>query len=154
MTYTLGPASRRELDGVHPDLAHVVVRAIAISTQDFSVHDGIRTVDQQRELVARGASKTMNSKHLPQADGFGYAVDLVPYVNGKLRWEWPLIYPIADAMRQAGREFGVSIRWGGHWGSLTHDLRPVHLLVDDYVKVRRKIGKQAFIDGPHYELGA
>ena len=25
----------------------------------------------------------MNSMHRPQADGFGHAVDLVPFINGK-----------------------------------------------------------------------
>ena len=103
MTYSLGTASRAELRGVHPDLVKVVEHAIQITTQDFSVHDGLRTLKEQRRYVAAGVSQTMNSMHRTQPDGFGHAVDLVPYINGKLRWEWPAIYPIAAAVWQAAK---------------------------------------------------
>ena len=152
MPYTLGRRSRAELLGVHPDLVRVVERAIQVTRQDFSVHDGIRTMAEQRELVRRGASRTLNSKHLPQADGWGHAVDLVPYVGGRLRWEWPLIYPIADAMRAAGQDLGLRLRWGGHWGELTGTDDAPEALVRAYGDARRTAGKPAFIDGPHYEL--
>lgn len=152
MTYTLGSKSLAELNGVHPALVQVVKRAIELSTQDFSVHDGLRTEAEQKALVDKGASKTMDSKHRPQADGFGHAVDLVPYVNGKMRWEWPLIYPIANAMREAAEELGVRIRWGGHWGELTGTTDTPEQLVKKYVEARRKLGKDAFLDGPHMEL--
>lgn len=152
MAYVLGRRSRAELEGVHPDLVRVVERAIQVTSQDFSVHDGIRTLDEQRELYRRGASRTLNSKHLPQEDGYGYAVDLVPYVGGRLRWEWPLIYPIAEAMRAAAEGQGVRLRWGGHWGELTGMDDDPEALVRAYVDSRRAAGKSAFIDGPHYEL--
>jgi len=155
MAYVLGKASLKELEGVHPKLVAVVKRAIQISAQDFSVHDGLRTAEEQRRYVQSGVSKTMNSMHRTQADGFGHAVDLVPYINGKLRWEWPAIYPIAAAVRIASQELGVQIRWGGTWGNL-HDIAadPVSMnrAVQAYVTARQKAGKSAFIDGPHYEL--
>lgn len=146
--FRLGKKSQKELEGVHPDLVAIVERAIEITEQDFAVHDGIRTVPEQRRLVAKGASKTMNSRHLT-----GHAVDLVPYVNGRLRWEWDLIYPIADAMRQAANEKGVRIRWGGAWDRVLTDfsLEPSEM-VSDYVARRKAKGKSAFIDGPHFEL--
>jgi peptidoglycan L-alanyl-D-glutamate endopeptidase CwlK len=81
MSFILGQRSLSELEGVHSDLVAVVKRAIEITPQDFSVHDGIRTIEQQKELVKSGASKTLNSRHIT-----GHAVDLVPYINGKLRW--------------------------------------------------------------------
>lgn len=153
MTYFLGLKSRQELASVHPNLVHVVRRAISITTQDFSVHDGIRTEAEQRALVERGASKTMNSMHRRQPDGYGHAVDLVPYQDGKLRWEWPLIYPIAAAMAQASRELAVSLRWGGCWDQVLHRLgetpEDMKLAVEAYQ--RRHPGPD-FIDGPHYEL--
>ena len=152
MVYVLGRRSRAELEGVHPDLVRVVERAIQVTSQDFSVHDGLRTLDEQRKLFRRRASRTMNSKHLPQEDGYGHAVDLVPYINGRLRWEWPLIYPIAKAMRAAAEEQSVRLRWGGHWGELTGMDDEPEALVRAYVDARRSAGKSAFIDGPHYEL--
>src|SRR5690349_9518194 len=79
----------------------------------FAVHDGKRTPEEQRILVQSGASQTMKSRHLT-----GHAVDLVPVINGKLRWEWPPIYQIARAMKQAALELSVPIRWGGCWSRL------------------------------------
>ncbi|HOX50339.1 MAG TPA: M15 family metallopeptidase [Fibrobacteria bacterium] len=146
--FVLGAASRKELQGVHADLVRVVHRAIELTAQDFSVHDGIRTLDEQKRLVAAGASKTMESRHIT-----GHAVDLVPYINGKLRWEWEPIYVIADAVRMAAREFQVPIRWGGSWDVAFTDSTdsPEHL-VAAYVETCRQQGKRAFIDGPHFEL--
>ncbi len=152
MVYRLGRGSKRELRGVHPDLVEVVKKAILITKQDFTVHDGMRTVAEQRENIARGVSRTMKSKHLPQADGWSHAVDLVPYINGRLRWEWNAIYPIAGAMRSAAREKGVAVRWGGSWERLDNDNRDPEVMVQEYVDMRRSRGLKAFIDGPHYEL--
>ena len=148
MNYALGKKSLKELEGVHSDLVAVVKRAIEISPQDFSVHDGIRTLDEQKELVKSGASKTLNSRHIT-----GHAVDLVPYINGKLRWEWEPIYQIADAMRTAAEELLIQLRWGGSWDILlTSTDEPTEDIVSGYVERRRGEGKKAFIDGPHYEL--
>ena len=152
MPFHLGRRSRAELRRVHPCLVRVVENAITRTTQDFAVHDGIRTEAEQRRLVERGASRTMNSKHRIQADGYGHAVDLVPWLDGRLRWEWPLIYPIADAMRTAGEIEGVRIRWGGHWGELTGMDDDPEAMVSAYVDARRAAGQGAFIDGPHFEL--
>lgn len=155
MAFALGKGSLKELEGVHPKLIGVVKRAIEISAQDFSVHDGLRTEAEQRRYVQTGVSKTMNSMHRTQADGFGHAVDLVPYINGKLRWEWPAIYPIAAAVRIAAEELDVKIRWGGIWQDLSTvapDPQSMNKAVQTYVQARQKQGKSAFIDGPHYEL--
>jgi len=138
----------KELAGVHPDLVAVVKRAIEITIQDFSVHDGLRTPEEQRKLVKAKASRTQNSRHLT-----GHAVDLVPYVNGKLRWELDLTYSIADAVRVAAKELGIPIIWGGAWNVLlTAQDDPPGDLVEDYVASRKREGKQSFIDGPHFEL--
>lgn len=156
MAYSLGGRSLAELEGVHPSLVAVVKRAIEITEQDFSVHDGLRTVAEQREYVRRGVSKTMNSMHMKQPDGFGHAVDLVPYINGQLRWEWKPIFVIAVAVRQAAEEQGVSLTWGGVWdrdfagiGSTPDEIETA---VNSYVARRRALGKTAFIDGPHWQL--
>lgn len=146
--FKFGEKSLNELKGVHPELVAVVNRAFELTVQDFSVHDGLRTLEEQKEMVASGASKTMDSRHLT-----GHAVDLVPYINGKLRWEWVPIYRIADAVRIAANELGTPIRWGGAWDiTFTENLDSPEDLVIDYVTRRRKAGKEAFIDGPHFEL--
>ncbi len=150
--HVLGRRSLDELKGVHPDLVKIVKWAIAITEQDFGVHDGLRTVAEQKRYVARGVSQTMNSKHLPQKDGYSHAVDLVPYINGKLRWEWPPIYIIADAVRQAATELKVPLRWGGCWQVITGTTADLEEMVEAYGAKRRAQGRKAFTDGPHFEL--
>lgn len=146
--FKLGKRSLDELAGVQSDLVAVVHRAIELTPRDFAVHDGLRTAEEQRRLVASGAAQTLDSRHLT-----GHAVDLVPVVNGKLRWEWPPIYLIADAVRTAARELGVPLRWGGAWDvDFTATSDSPEDLVHDYVGRRRAAGLRAFIDGPHYEL--
>jgi peptidoglycan L-alanyl-D-glutamate endopeptidase CwlK len=146
--FTLGKSSLKELQGVHSDLVKVVKRAIDLTVQDFSVHDGIRTLDEQKRLVTSGASQTLDSRHIT-----GHAVDLVPYVNGKLRWEWPPIYIIADSVRMAARELGTPLRWGGAWDiDFTESTETPEDLVVAYIARRKRAGLRAFIDGPHYEL--
>ncbi|WP_288080617.1 M15 family metallopeptidase [Pseudomonas sp.] len=105
--------SRRSLDrmqGIHPDLAKVVMLAIQLTEVDFGVTEGLRTIEKQREYVAKGASKTMNSRHLT-----GHAVDLAAYIGSEMRWDWPLYYKISDAMKRAANSLGVPIVWGGDW---------------------------------------
>lgn len=109
MSYNLSQRSMQHLSGVHPDLIAVVKRAIQITEQDFSVIEGVRNINRQRELVAKGASTTMNSRHLT-----GHAVDLAPY---PVNWDWEYFYPIADAMKQAAEELDVDLEWGGDWKS-------------------------------------
>jgi len=110
--YKLGTRSKSSLIGVHPDLVKVVERAIKITKQDFTVIEGMRTKERQIQLVRKGASKTMNSRHLT-----GHAVDIVPWVNGAISWDWKYYYAIADAMDQAAKELGVDLEWGGRWRS-------------------------------------
>ena len=152
--YKLGKGSLKNLEGVHPDLVWIVNYAIKITKQDFTVTDGIRTLWEQRENVRAGVSQTMNSKHLPQTDGWGHAVDLVPWINGKARWELLACYKIAEAIRTASQARGRIIRWGGAWTPLTWTapLPTPEKLVQAYAARKRAQGKPAFIDGPHYEI--
>jgi len=114
--------SARNLLGVHPDLVRVMDLARARSPVPFTVIEGVRTVERQKQLVASGASQTMNSRHIT-----GHAVDIVPHdPSGGLAFDWPLYHRIAPVVKQAAAELGVKITWGGDWRS--------------------------FKDGPHFEL--
>ncbi|HEY1224770.1 MAG TPA: M15 family metallopeptidase [Brevundimonas sp.] len=155
MSFSFSDRSRAELKGVHPDLIAVVERALVLTTQDFCVHDGVRTPEQQKALVHAGASKTLNSRHLIRSDGFGHAVDLVPWIGGKPRWDWTPIYRVAEAVRRAGVERGVRLTWGGVWDRLLADLPETATGLEAAVRAYtvRHPGPD-FIDGPHYELAA
>lgn len=121
MSFRLSERSRARLTGVHPDLVGVVVEALALSPIDFMVTEGLRSPRRQAELVRAGASRTLNSRHLT-----GHAVDLAAFVDGRVRWDWPLYPRIAGAMKAAARRRDVAIVWGGDWPRLR--------------------------DGPHFEL--
>lgn len=110
MAFELDVTSQKRLDGIHPDLARVIRRAAQLSPIAFKVTEGMRTLARQKELVAQGASKTMNSRHLT-----GHAVDLAPVVGGTVRWDWPLFHQLAPAVKQAAAELKVPIEWGGDW---------------------------------------
>jgi len=148
--FVLGKRSLNALSGVHPDLVRVVKRAIEVTTQDFMVLEGVRTVQRQREgrtaaklravgvepalakPTMRKVTWTLKSNHIAQADGYGYAVDLVPY---PVDWnDLAKFDAIADAMMQAAAELDVSIRHGGDWNRNGK---------------RRERGET---DSPHFEL--
>lgn len=156
--FTLGTRSRAELVGVHPALIAVVEAAILLTEQDFTVFDGLRTEAEQRQMVRSGASQTMNSLHRAQPDDLSHAVDLVPWINGKARWEWGPIYKIISAVAIVARRQGVRLRWGGVWDRRLDELGEtpdaLERAVEAYVARRRKLGRRAFIDGPHLELVA
>lgn len=138
--YSLGEKSRAKLQGVHPDLVRVVERAIAISRQDFSVGEGVRSIERQRELYAQGRSRpgrvvtdTMKSRHLT-----GHAVDLWPWPrlpNGNVDWENKTAFlKVGTAMLAASVELNIPVRWGYDWDG------------DGVMNERGEF------DGPHFEL--
>jgi peptidoglycan LD-endopeptidase CwlK len=151
MSFRLGALSESNLVGVHPGIVATVRKAILISEIDFTVHDGLRTLAEQKKLVASGASRTLESYHLT-----GDAVDLVPFVNGKLRWEMPLCNEVARAMLEASGKLGVRLVWGRVWDSELVELDP-----DDFdgeralyvQRYQRLHGPKKFPldDGPHFQ---
>lgn len=149
MAYKLSKRSLARLEGVDERMTRVVKTAITFSTVDFGVIQGLRTIEEQRELVAKGASQTMKSKHLD-----GLAVDLMAYVGSRGSWELSLYDNIADAMKLAAIEEDVAIRWGAAWQ--IPDIREwdgtMQDAMDNYIDLRRSQGRRPFIDGPHFEL--
>lgn len=119
--YLLGNRSKENLKGVHKDLVAVVELAIQITKQDFTVIEGLRSLSRQEQLVRKGSSTTMNSRHLT-----GHAVDIVPWVNGGVSWDWAHYTEVKVAMFEAAKKLGVAVEWGGNW--------------------------KKFPDGPHWQL--
>lgn len=156
MAWKLSRRSKNELLHVHPDLGQFVACLLLESPVDFGVTDGERTIEEQRQLVRKGVSRTMKSRHLRGDDGYAHAVDLVPYFNGKLRWEWELIYPLAEAARRVSLQIEVPIRWGGVWdrrlGNLLEGVAEEEVAAYVARRKARYPGKKVFIDGPHFEL--
>jgi len=149
MTYKLGKGSVSKLEGIDERMIAVVKYAISVTKQDFSVICGMRTIEEQKVLVAKGASQTMKSKHID-----GLAVDLMAYVDGG-RWELNLYDEIADAMSEAAREVDVPIVWGAAWSVpniAQFSEGNMEDAMNSYIDLRRSQGRRPFIDGPHFEL--
>lgn len=109
----LPPSSLSKLRGVHPDLVRIVMRCAADwkdAETGFIVTCGLRTLAEQKVLVAKGASKTLRSRHLT-----GHAVDLACVIKGQVRWDWPLYDRLAKAMKAAAKAEKVPLEWGGDW---------------------------------------
>ena len=149
MAFTLSQRSLGRLDGVNNKLHSVVTTAIGLTNVDFGVTCGLRTEKEQEDLVARGASQTMKSKHLT-----GEAVDVVAYIGSRISWELNLYDDIADAFKEASVREGIGIRWGASWH--IPDLRDWEGTAEEamnaYIDLRRSEGRRAFIDAPHFEL--
>ena len=117
--------SLKNMEGLHPDLIRVLDRALQITPTMFVVTEGLRTLERQKELKRIGASKTLKSRHLKQADGYGHAFDFYAYVDtnkdGKITFEEManvrLMLPIAGAIKRAAIAEGVAITYGGDWRS-------------------------------------
>lgn len=118
--------SERNLEGVRPQLVNIVRRAYELMQDredglSFIVTEGLRDVTRQAQMVKAGLSRTMHSYHLD-----GRAVDVAATLYGEVKWDWPAYEHIAVMMKQAAREQGVILTWGGDW--------------------------RTFKDGPHFQI--
>ena len=133
----LSKRSKAKYDTLHPDLQ--LILDYMLDVVDFSVIEGVRTKERQRELVESGMSKTMRSKHLPNKDGVSEAVDIFPYPNGdwndlrRFCYYQGIAKGIAHMLYVMGDTDHV-LRNGIDWDS------------DGEIK------DHSFFDGPHFEL--
>jgi len=125
---SLNAKSMDRLQHVHPDLQRVILRTHELGELDFIVTEGERTLEKQKQYVAKGASTTLRSRHVRASNKCGEvcAVDLAVVLDGEVRWDWPLYHKLGALVKEAAKVEGVSIEWGGDW-------------------VR-------FRDGPHFQL--
>jgi peptidoglycan L-alanyl-D-glutamate endopeptidase CwlK len=118
--------TQRSIDnmkGLHPDLILVLNRALQTSPTMFVVTEGLRTLERQKELLRIGATKTLKSRHLKQADGYGHAFDFYAYVDtnkdGKVSFEEManvrLMLGVAGAIKKAAAAEKVAVTYGGDW---------------------------------------
>ena len=108
--FTFSERSKKNLEGVHPDLVRVAELALQYTDVDFVVTDGLRTAGEQAKLFAAGKSRTKNSRHLT-----GHAVDIAAWAKGQICWDLAYYETIADAFKTAASELNVPIEWGGDW---------------------------------------
>ena len=134
-----GERSLNNLKGVHPDLVRVMTEAIKNTPIDFTIVEGVRSLQRQQELYMQGRTKPgakvtnadgvrNKSNHQAKPDGFGHAVDIYPYVNGKVDLTASKeLKIISDHIKSVAKKLGIKITWGGDFKSIP--------------------------DAPHFELG-
>ncbi len=110
--YNFSKRSLERLEGVHNDLVDVAHLALELSTIDFGVSEGLRSLKTQKLYYKKGVSQTMNSRHLT-----GHAIDVFAYVGKQARWEWPLYVEINKAFMKAAKILDVDVEWGGAWST-------------------------------------
>jgi len=119
MTRTWDAVSAERLKGVHPDLVTLANAVLQKAPWPLRVTEGLRTIERQKQLVAGGFSKTMNSRHLT-----GHAIDIVPYFDvnhdGKITTEemyrrdgFKILIPIA---KHCADTLKIEVTWGYDWG--------------------------------------
>jgi len=147
----LGANSKKKLIGVHPNLVKVIETAIIDTQIDFSITSGVRTTKEQQALYAQGRTTKGNivtkvdgvikkSNHQPKSDGYGHAIDFVPYINGKIDWnDIKAFITIAGHIKKTADKLGVAVRWGADWDR-------------DGITKAQGDKDENFVDIPHFEL--
>jgi len=142
---------------VFPPLAEVVRLSIGFSSVDITVLSStLRDLREQEAFVEAGTSRTMESLHLEQADGFIHAVDLGALERGKVSWRPEVYFDIAEAVQAAARELDIDIVWGGAWRNLNTDKSVYELHAEYIAEVAARPWKNGrpqrpFFDGPHFQ---
>ncbi len=103
--------SKERLSTCHPNLRRLF--EAVVTGFDCAILEGVRTKERQQALVISGVSKTLNSNHLADPDGYSRAVDVAPCpINWK---DLDRFYFFAGYVRRTAEELGVKVRWGGDW---------------------------------------
>lgn len=123
-------ASLTKLETCHPDIQKLMKEAIKYV--DLTIIEGVRTKEQQEEYVRTGRSKTMNSKHLKQPDGYSHAIDVMAY---PIKWgDWKRNAYVAGFLMGLANQMGIKLRSGIDWDK-------------DF-----DVSEHNFLDAPHFEL--
>ena len=132
MKYKFGERSKRNLVGVNPKLVKVLEASITDSPVDFTITEGLRSTERQKQLFAQGRTtpgqKVTNadgvknkSNHQAKSDGFGHAVDLYPFFLGQVQVNHKdtlkNLKRIADHIKATAKKLNIEIVWGGDWKS-------------------------------------
>ena len=140
--FEFSKASKKALRTCHKDLQLIMNTAISMTTIDFGISEGYRSLERQKALFDLDKSKidgiTRKGKHNYNPS---LACDIYPYVNGAacyfpetLSYLAGMIEFIAKQLYM-NKEISHLIRWGGNWNGNSE------ILTD-----------QSFDDRPHYEL--
>lgn len=148
---TFSAHSLQMLEGVHPDLVRVAIKAR--ESIAFIVTEGLRTLAREKEMVKEGKSQTLNSRHLPGPNGQGRAFDFAAFDEyGTVTWNDGAYPPVAEAIRLAAIELKIPVVWGACWLAPLNNYPSALQARADYIASRKALGKKPFLDIDHFEL--
>lgn len=122
-----GKQSIANLNGVHPNLVRVLKESIKECPVDFSIVEGVRSLQRQQALYKQGRTTKGDivtyadgiknkSNHQLKNDGFGYAVDVYPYYSGKVQYsDVASLRIITDHIKGVAKKLGIKITCGIDW---------------------------------------
>lgn len=115
--WLLSERSNKTLSEIPPRFKQLLIHALHESPYDVCFYEGLRTIDAQKHNIAIGKSWTLNSKHLPQADGLSHAVDFYKVgLDGKADWnDWGAYETFARLVQKLAPLYDLEIVWGGDW---------------------------------------
>ena len=147
--FSFSKKSFEKMEGINPELEQLARTAISLTSVDFGISEGLRTIERQKKLVEQKRSQTLKSKHID-----GKAIDVFAVIDGEICWEIGVYDDIADAFALASRSLGTPLRWGAAW--TVRDIGAWEGSMEDamnsYIDTRRGEGRRPLIDGPHFEL--
>ena len=128
---SFGRTSTKRLRTCHPSLQKLFNEVV--KHFDCSIICGHRNEEEQDKVFYDGKSKVQfpNSKHNSTPSR---AVDVAPYINGKVCWDKEQLYCFAFFVWGTAIQMGIKIRLGADWDG------------DGNIK------DQTFFDRPHFEL--
>ena len=114
--------SQRSLD----NLKNVDERLVRICNElikrvDFTVIEGFRSLERQKELYDKGFSKIDGiSKKGKHNYSPSLAIDIIPYKKGHNPFDGSkesdiMFNNLAKEFKQVAKELGINITWGGDW---------------------------------------
>jgi len=122
--------NQNNLKNVHPNLVTIIREAAQNCPVPFIIIEGVRTAEKQKKIYAQGRTLPgaivtycdgvkEKSNHQLKDDGYGYAVDLYPYISGKIlitESNVPeILQIIAKHIKETAQKINISITWGGDW---------------------------------------
>lgn len=116
-----GATSLKKLEKVNPLLVTILKKTVQV--KDCTIITGFRGAEAQNKAYESGYSKKKypDSRHnlskLMNSTEFSDAVDVAPWINGKLSEDVKECAHLAGIIIGIGAAMGITLRWGGNWDS-------------------------------------
>ena len=116
--------SQRSLNNLmNVDEKLVLICNELIKRIDFTVIEGYRTRERQKELFNKGFSRIDGISKKGKHNYFpSRAVDIIPYKKGHNPFDGSkesedMFYELAEQFKKVAKELNIEVSWGGDWES-------------------------------------